>query len=76
MTYTGAGSRVHIYKFLEAKGRLDLQEDTFEQLKPGLSAYPDKPAQAAESLKPLLEKAVATVPLSLQVRPDVILPGP
>ena len=38
------------------------------QLKPGLSSYPDDPQKAAESLQPLLDKALATVPASLQVR--------
>ena len=62
-----AGSRVHIYSFTKNKGLLDLDEDTFEQLKPGLSSYADEPEQAAQSLKPLVEKALATVPKSLQV---------
>lgn len=64
---TAAGSRVHIYSFTKSKGQLDLDNDTFEQLKPGLSAYADHPQKAAESLRPLMQKALDTVPNHLQV---------
>jgi apyrase len=61
------GSRVHVFKFLEtSKGELELQSDDFEQLKPGLSAYADKPEDAAKSLKPLLQRALKVVPKSMQ----------
>lgn len=63
------GSRVHIYSFTKNAGQLDLDEDTFEQLKPGLSAYADSPQKAAESLQPLMQKALDTVPKDLQVCP-------
>lgn len=63
-----AGSRVHVYRFLQSGGKLDLQSDTFEQLKPGLSSYGDQPEEAAKSLTPLLETALKTVPEELQVR--------
>jgi apyrase len=61
------GSRVHIFKFAESMGDLKLISDTFEQLKPGLSSYPDDPTAAAMSLKPLMVKALETVPKQLQV---------
>lgn len=48
-------------------GRLDLDTDTFESLKPGLSSYKDDPDAAAQSLDPLLETALKTVPDELQV---------
>ncbi len=52
------------------EGRLlDLDTDTFEQLKPGLSAYPDDPSAAASSLDPLLKVATTVVPEELQARP-------
>lgn len=63
------GSRIHIFKFRRPKGGngdLQLVSDTFEQLKPGLSAFKDAPARAADSLKPLLALAVKTVPEPLR----------
>ncbi|KAL6756481.1 nucleoside phosphatase GDA1/CD39 [Haematococcus lacustris] len=60
------GSRVHIFKFKEASNGLELVHDTFQQLKPGLSAYADDPSKAAESLVPLLDTVVRTVPEVLQ----------
>lgn len=63
-----AGSRVHVYHFKEKDGQLELQSDRFEQLKPGLSHYADNPKKAAESLKPLIEIALETVPRELQAR--------
>lgn len=53
---------------VDANGLLDLDTDTFEQLKPGLSAYPDDPAAAAASLDPLLKTALTVVPEELQAR--------
>ena len=64
------GSRVHVFKFelvANKPGELKLISDTFEQLKPGLSSFPDSPEQAAASLKPLLDTALKTVPADLQV---------
>ena len=37
-------------------------DDTFEQLKPGLSSFAKNPAKGAASLKPLLDVAMKTVP--------------
>lgn len=39
-----------------------LQEEKFHQLRPGLSSYKGQPKAAAESLRPLLEEAMRTVP--------------
>ena len=58
---------MHIYKFAEKKGQMVLIKDIFDQLKPGLSGYPDSPDEAAQSLQPLLELALSTVPKHLQV---------
>jgi hypothetical protein len=61
------GSRIHVFKFVKAAdGQLLLISDTFEQLKPGLSSFRDEPEKAAQSLKPLLEIAMKTVPEQLR----------
>ena len=44
---------------------VQLLDEIFKEVKPGLSAYKD-PKEAAESLKPLMEAAVKTVPASLR----------
>ena len=59
---------MHIFRFAEEEGEMVLKDDTFDSLKPGLSAYPDKPQDAATSLKPLLDKALSIVPKAMQVR--------
>lgn len=45
------GSRVHVYRFDAGKsgdGELKLVSDTFEQLKPGLSAFADNPDKVGQ----------------------------
>jgi hypothetical protein len=61
------GSRIHIYKFKQQGKQLQLISDGFHQLKPGLSAFPDNPEQAAQSLKPLMAEAIKEVPKAQQV---------
>ena len=61
------GSRVHVVSFLENQGVLELQNDTLHHLKPGLSSYADAPEAAAQSLQPLMDLALKTVPKHLQV---------
>ncbi|WIA38219.1 hypothetical protein OEZ86_001563 [Tetradesmus obliquus] len=60
------GSRIHIFKFEQKGSSLNLISDGFHQLKPGLSAFPDEPQKAADSLKPLLEEAMKAVPAAQQ----------
>ncbi|GFR43374.1 hypothetical protein Agub_g4446 [Astrephomene gubernaculifera] len=67
------GSRVHVFRFEQRSGQLNLISDTFEQLKPGLSSYAEDPAKAAASLQPLLDTALKTVPASLQASTPISL---
>lgn len=62
------GSRVHVFKFATSRSGLVLLSDTFEQLQPGLSdsGWSNEPERSAASLTPLLDKAVAAVPVSHQ----------
>ncbi|CAA7048557.1 unnamed protein product [Microthlaspi erraticum] len=63
-----SGSRVHVYCFDQNLDLLPLgnELELFLQLKPGLSAYPTDPRQAANSLVSLLDKAEASVPRELR----------
>ena len=61
------GSRVHVVHFEQVKDTLELQSDSLQQLKPGLSSYADDPEAAAKSLEPLLEHALKMVPKDSQV---------
>ncbi|OBZ81096.1 Guanosine-diphosphatase, partial [Choanephora cucurbitarum] len=68
------GSRIHVYKFHQCSHEeaVKLEEEAlFEQTIPGLSAYPDNPQAAAESLDILLDKALQIVPPSLQKRTPI-----
>ena len=62
------GSRVHVFRFGHgADGdALELEDDTFEAVTPGLSSYASDPVAAAASLDPLLDLAMATVPAKQQ----------
>lgn len=63
------GSRIHVYRFHQCTHdepvKLE-EEELFTQTIPGLSAYPDDPQKAAESLDVLLNDAVRIVPSQLQ----------
>lgn len=69
------GSRVHVFKFAETGGSLELVSDTFEQLKPGLGdkGWADDPERAAASLKPLLDVALRAVPAAEQASTPIEL---
>lgn len=56
------GSRIHVYKFLVTSNGLEINDEVFEQLKPGLSSYVGNPEAAAKSLEPLVEAALKSVP--------------
>ena len=69
------GSRVHVFRFGHAAGTgaPELEDDTFKAVKPGLSAHAADPAAAAASLKPLLAKALETVPAHLHASTSLIV---
>ena len=57
------GSRIHVYKFhADSSGSLKLDDELFEQVKPGLSSYPDDIPGATASIKGLVDKALAYIP--------------
>lgn len=57
-----SGSRIHAYKFNFCQATAELESEMFEHVEPGLSAYGDRPEDAAKSLDKLLDKALATIP--------------
>lgn len=66
------GSRIHVYKFNNCGPTPELENEVFKMTKKidgkssGLSAYPDDPQGAAESLDILMEAAMETVPAKLR----------
>lgn len=66
------GSRIHVYKFNNCGPTPELENEVFKMTKKidgkssGLSAYPDDPQAAAESLDILMESAMETVPDKLK----------
>lgn len=62
------GSRVHVFRFSDNLNLSKIGDDFeyFQAVKPGLSSYASDPEAAAESIKPLLMNAEATVPTELQ----------
>ncbi|KAJ2796735.1 Guanosine-diphosphatase, partial [Coemansia helicoidea] len=60
------GSRIHVYKFNYCKANPELEDEVFEQLKPGLSSFKDDAAGAAHSLDRLMDVALRGVPESLR----------
>lgn len=60
------GTRVHVYEFQCCGDRLVMiADELFEEVKPGLSSYETDPQAAAESLAPLITKALDRVPAFL-----------
>ncbi|CAN8095203.1 unnamed protein product [Discula destructiva] len=66
------GSRIHVYKFNNCGPTPELENEVFKMTKKvdgkssGLSAYPDDPQGAAESLDVLMEAAMEAVPDKLK----------
>ncbi|KAI9148500.1 Guanosine-diphosphatase [Blastocladiella emersonii ATCC 22665] len=57
------GSRIHVYRFNHCRSRVpEVENEVFEQLHPGLSAFAASPPAAADSLRPLLDIALQAVP--------------
>uniref|UniRef100_V9KRQ8 nucleoside diphosphate phosphatase n=1 Tax=Callorhinchus milii TaxID=7868 RepID=V9KRQ8_CALMI len=58
------GTRIHIYTFMQKSSAEPphLDNEIFESVKPGLSAYVDQPEQGAETVRGLLDMAKQTIP--------------
>ncbi|KAJ2868494.1 Guanosine-diphosphatase [Coemansia aciculifera] len=60
------GSRIHVYKFNYCKDHAMLEDEIFQQIKPGLSSFDDDATGAAHSLDGLMEAAMKGVPEGLR----------
>jgi len=67
------GSRIHVYQFNAGFSGVELKDELFEQLKPGLSSYAKEPAMGAASLKPLLKHALDIIPKSEMPKTPVMI---
>lgn len=60
------GTRIHVFKFqINDKEAPKLDHETFQAIKPGLSAYADNPEKCTAGIVELLEVAKASVPPSM-----------
>ncbi|CAN6362643.1 unnamed protein product [Urochloa humidicola] len=64
------GTRLHVFRFDRRMDLLKIGNDieVFSKVTPGLSSYPGRPQDAADSIEPLLMKALSVVPLRLSNR--------
>lgn len=68
------GTRIHVFTFLKSSGNhLILEDEYFQEVRPGLSSYSENPPKAAASIIPLLDKAVDLVPSEKWNNTPVIL---
>ncbi|GAB0095889.1 ectonucleoside triphosphate diphosphohydrolase 5 [Sergentomyia squamirostris] len=69
------GSRVLAYEFHRGylDGRLVLDSELFKQLKPGLSAFADKPHEGAQQIEKLLQEAKNVIPKAYWAATPVVL---
>jgi len=56
------GSRIHVFRFTKSDGYYQLVDELFEQVKPGLSSFADRPKEGAETLRSMLNNAKKFIP--------------
>ncbi|XP_039767565.1 ectonucleoside triphosphate diphosphohydrolase 5 isoform X5 [Ornithorhynchus anatinus] len=69
------GTRIHVYTFVRRRPEQppELEGEIFDSVKPGLSAFADRPKQGAETVRELLEVAKESVPAGSWKRTPVVL---
>jgi guanosine-diphosphatase len=68
------GSRVHVYEFqFCGQTLLNLVDEVFEHVRPGLSSYSEKPQSAVESIAPLMREAWRRVPRDMRRCTPIVL---
>ncbi|OUM63282.1 hypothetical protein PIROE2DRAFT_43512 [Piromyces sp. E2] len=63
------GSRIHVYRFNYCNLSPTLEDETFKEIKPGLSAFPDK----LQGCTPIAVKATAGLRLLGEQKSEAIL---
>lgn len=69
------GTRIHVYTFIQSDKEMlpTLDNEMFQSIKPGLSAYADSPEMAGHTVRMLLKVAKRTVPRVEWKRTPVVL---
>uniref|UniRef100_UPI00398F3B3A ectonucleoside triphosphate diphosphohydrolase 6 isoform X2 n=1 Tax=Pristiophorus japonicus TaxID=55135 RepID=UPI00398F3B3A len=68
------GTRIHVFKFTQMPNESPkLAHETFKALKPGLSAYSDKPHLSSKGIHDLLDVAKKSVPSDLWASTPLVL---
>tara|TARA_B110000208_G_C11686295_1_gene400645 strand:- start:346 stop:951 length:606 start_codon:yes stop_codon:yes gene_type:complete len=57
-----SGSRLHAYSFSSGRGGIDVIDELFLPIKPGLGKFAGRPVEGASSLQPLIDAARNYVP--------------
>jgi hypothetical protein len=68
-----SGSRLHAYTFSRSHSGIDVVDELFVRLKPGLGKYAGRPAEGAASLKPLIDAANGYVPAAAHAMTPIIV---
>lgn len=68
------GSRIHVYEFQYCGEKLiRVADEVFQEVKPGLSNFGEKPLHASDSLIPLIETAARRIPEFLRKCTPLVL---
>ncbi|EYB87041.1 hypothetical protein Y032_0269g824 [Ancylostoma ceylanicum] len=71
------GTRLHLYRYVHNTNTngipFKVEQEIFQEVKPGLSSFNDDPSQAAKSIRPLLAAAQTAVPVFMWEKTPITL---
>ncbi|KIH66562.1 GDA1/CD39 family protein [Ancylostoma duodenale] len=71
------GTRLHLYRYVHNTNTngipFKVEQEIFQEVKPGLSSFNDDPSQAAKSIRPLLVAAQTAVPVFMWEKTPITL---